>query len=204
MPEPVGQPDRASGCTRLGVVGAGLADRGRRDRLDARGAADGGGVVGRTRHLVAGRDRAGRTRWRGRCSSTWHRFLRVGVPRGQRVQAEGGLDQLQRRGVLERAVRGTTRAAGQVGHHDRRHPEAELGVVGDQLAVGRRRAVTGVVDVGRVGVVDDLRRRHVVVEATPFIEGDDEDGVVQVARRCQGVVRVGDEPLARARMSASG
>ena len=69
-------------------------------------------------------------------------------------------------------------------------------VVGDQLAVGRRGAVAGVVDGGRVGVVDDVRRRHVVVEAAPLVEGDHEHGVVQVAGVGQRVVGVGDEPLA--------
>ena len=69
-------------------------------------------------------------------------------------------------------------------------------VVGDQLAVGRGGAVPGVVDVRRVGVVDDLRRRHVIVEPAPLVEGDDQHRVVQVSGAGQGVIGVGDEPFA--------
>src|ERR1700731_3697138 len=58
-------------------------------------------------------------------------------------------------------------------------------VAGSRAPTGRR-AVPGVVDVGRVGVVDDLRRRHMVEEATPLVEGDDEHRVVQVPRAGQG------------------
>jgi hypothetical protein len=41
-----------------------------------------------------------------------------------------------------------------------------------------------------------MRRRHVVVEAAPLVERDHEHRVVQVSRRRQRVVGVGDEPLA--------
>ena len=75
-------------------------------------------------------------------------------------------------------------------------PEAELPVVRDELAVGRGGAVAGVHDVGRVGVVDDPRRGHVVVEAAPLVERHDEDGVVEVTVVGQGVIGVGDEPFA--------
>jgi hypothetical protein len=45
-----------------------------------------------------------------------------------------------------------------------RHPGPGLPVAGHQLAVGGRCAVPGTVDARRIGVVDHLRRRHVVEE----------------------------------------
>ena len=87
-------------------------------------------------------------------------------------------------------------APGQVRHHDGRHSEAELPVIRNQLAIRRRRAIAGVIDIGGVGVVSDLRRRHVVEEAAPLVERDHEDGVVQVTRAGEGMVGVRDEPLA--------
>src|SRR6185312_10816771 len=85
---------------------------------------------------------------------------------------------------------------GQVGDHDGRYPESELRVVRYQLAVGGGGAVARVVDVRRVGVVDDSRRWHVIVEPAPLVKGDNQHGVVQISGAGQGVIGVGDEPFA--------
>jgi hypothetical protein len=121
--------------------------------------------------------------------------FRVGVSRGERREAERRLDQLERRRVLERSVVDHPRWS-QVRHDDRWHPEAQLAVVRDQLAVGWRGAIAGVVDRRRIGVVDDARRRNVVVEATPLVIRNDKYRVVKIPVVGEGVVGVGDEPLA--------
>ena len=108
----------------------------------------------------------------------------IGVPGGERLQPEDGLDHLQRGRVLERAIMGDP-GAGQAGHHDARHAESELPIVRNQLAVGGCGAVPGVVDGSRISIVDHLGRPHVVEEAAPLIERDDQHGVVQVARAGQ-------------------
>ena len=144
---------------------------------------------------AAGRDRAVADRATRLALEHLTEILRVGVARGERREAERRLDQLERRRVFERPVVDDP-CGSQIGHDDGRHPEAQLAVVRDQLTIGRRRAITGVVDRRRIGVVDDARRRNVVVEATPLVVGHDEHSVVEIPVVGEGVVSIGDEPLA--------
>ena len=58
----------------------------------------------------------------------------------------------------------TPAGAHQVGHYDRRYPEPQLLVVGDQLPVCRGTAVARVYNIRQVRVVDDHRWRHVVIK----------------------------------------
>ena len=164
-------------------------------RLDAVRAAHRGRVVDRAQHLGAGRDGPVRTGRCGEWSRTWPRFSAC-ASRAVSALSPNVDSIIFSVDVCSNGPWCTTRARGQVGHHDGRHAEAELPVVGDQPAVGRRGAVAGVVHGRRVGVVDDPRRRHVVVEAAPLVERHDEHRVVQVTGVREGVVGVGDEPLA--------
>src|SRR4029079_12795336 len=109
--------------------------RGRSDRLNAVGAADRRGGADPPEHLAAGRDGVSRDPVPRGPVKDLAQVLGVSVPGRERVQPEGGLDQLQRRCVLERAMMSHL-AAGQVGDHDGRYPESELRVVRYQLAVG--------------------------------------------------------------------
>src|SRR5215475_8481779 len=120
----------------------------RSDRLNAVGAADRRGVADRPEHLAAGRDGVGRDPVPRGPVKDLAQVLGVSVPGRERVQPEGGLDQPQRRCVLERAMMNHLTSR-QVGDHDGRYPEPELPVVRYQLAVGRGGAVAGVVDVRR-------------------------------------------------------
>jgi hypothetical protein len=79
-------------------------DRRRGDGLDVVCAADRRGVVHRSEHLAAGRDRPGRHRAAWRAQQHLAEVLGVGVTGRQRRQPERRLDQLQRRGVFERPV----------------------------------------------------------------------------------------------------
>ena len=117
------------------------------------------------------------------------------VPGRERLQAEARFDQRQARTVLERSFVHNAARAHQIGHDDGRHPEAELPIIRDELAVRRRGAVPGMYDVGRVCVVDNHRWWYVVIETTPFVKGYDEYCVVEITVVGQRVVGVSDKAL---------
>src|SRR5262245_43142783 len=81
-----------------------LANWVRRNGLDARCAAPGRSVAGRTRYVAARRDDAGVDGMAPFSAQDLAEVLGIGLPGGQRLQPERGHDQLERRSVLERAI----------------------------------------------------------------------------------------------------